>query len=133
MGIACNGNDVLQANPYLVEIFPQSCGDISPTPSKDRDASPLRDLSQFVFQNLKINASARTTGRQLAVDHDCRNGSDAELLGTSERASIIFWTMTWDEEPASRLTTSITSSQSAHPALNTSTLRLLFIPLSTFR
>ena len=88
MGIACNGSVVLQANPYLVEIFPQSCGDISPTPSKDRDASPLRGLSQFVFQNLKINASARTTGRQLAVDHDCRNGSDAELLGTSERASV---------------------------------------------
>jgi hypothetical protein len=37
-----------------------------------------------------------------------------------------------DEEPASRLTTSITSWQSAHPALNTSTLRLLDIPLSAF-
>jgi hypothetical protein len=34
--------------------------------------------------------------------------------------------MIWDEEPASRLTTSITSWQKAHPALNTSTLRLLF-------
>jgi hypothetical protein len=38
-------------------------------------------FSQFVFQDLKINASGRTTGRQLAVDHDCRNGSNAELLG----------------------------------------------------
>jgi hypothetical protein len=43
---------------------------------------------QFVFQNLKINASARTTGRQLAVDHDCRNGSNAELLGAREESSV---------------------------------------------
>jgi hypothetical protein len=35
-------------------------------------------LSQFVYQFLNINPSvARTTGRQLAVDHDCGNGSDA--------------------------------------------------------
>ena len=40
------------------------------------------------------------------------------------RASFMLRTMTSDEEPASRLTTSITSSQSAHPALNTSILRL---------
>jgi hypothetical protein len=45
-------------------------------------------FSQFVFQDLKVNASARTTGRQLAVDHDCRNGSNAELLGASEDPSI---------------------------------------------
>jgi hypothetical protein len=122
MGIACN---VLQANPYLVEIFPQPCGDISPNPSKDRDASPLRGLSQFVFQNLNIDASARTTGRQLAVDHDCRNGSDAELLGTSERASVHHIS---DDDLERR-----TGLSHAHPALNISTLRLLFIPLSTFR
>src|SRR5262249_7574064 len=42
-----------------------------------------------------------------------------------DRASVMLWTMIWDEELASRLTTSITSWQKAHPALNTSTLRLL--------
>src|SRR6516225_698684 len=41
------------------------------------------------------------------------------------RASFMLRTMTSNKEPASRLTTSITPSQSAHPALNTSTLRLL--------
>ena len=40
-------------------------------------------------------------------------------------ASIILRTMTSVEEPASRRTRSITYSHSAHPALNTSTLRLL--------
>jgi hypothetical protein len=35
-------------------------------------------LFQFIFQELNINPSvARTTRRQLAVDHDCGNGSDA--------------------------------------------------------
>src|SRR3974390_334733 len=38
--------------------------------------------------------------------------------------------ITSEEEPASRFTASITSSQTAHPALNTSTLRLLAISLS---
>jgi hypothetical protein len=44
-----------------------------------RPAAPLGGSSQFVFQDLNINASARTTGRQLAVNHDCRNGSNAEI------------------------------------------------------
>jgi hypothetical protein len=35
--------------------------------------------------------------------------------------------MIWHEEPASILATSITSWQSAHPALNISTVRLLFM------
>src|SRR5215469_1473502 len=48
----------------------------------------LGGLSQFVFQGPEINASARTTGRQLAVDHDCRNGSNAELLGPREAPSV---------------------------------------------
>jgi hypothetical protein len=41
------------------------------------------------------------------------------------RASIILCTVIWDEEPASRLTTSITSWQRAHPALNTSIFRFV--------
>jgi hypothetical protein len=49
------------------------------------------------------------------------------------RASFMLHTMTSDEEPASRLTTSITSSQSAHPALNTFTLRLLSWRASNFK
>src|SRR5215469_18678815 len=48
----------------------------------------LGGLSQFVFQGPEINASARTTGRQLAVDHDCRNGSNAELHGARESPSV---------------------------------------------
>src|SRR3974390_1050858 len=43
---------------------------------------------------------------------------------------FISCTITSEEEPASRFTASITSSQTAHPALNTSTLRLLAISLS---
>ena len=42
---------------------------------------------QFVFQCLNINA-ARTTGRQLAVDHDCRNGSNTELFGAYKRSCV---------------------------------------------
>jgi hypothetical protein len=48
----------------------------------------LGGLSQFVFQDPEINATARTTGRQLAVDHDCRNGANAELLGSGEAPSV---------------------------------------------
>src|SRR6516225_9414921 len=51
-------------------------------------ATTLGGLSQFVSQNLKINPSTRTTGRQLAVDHDCRNGSNAQLLGSREAPSV---------------------------------------------
>src|SRR6516164_5984689 len=43
---------------------------------------------------------------------------------------FISCTITSEEELASRLTASITSSQTAHPALNTSTLRLSAISLS---
>src|SRR5262249_45146386 len=93
-------------------------------------AITLGGLSQFVFQDLKINASGCTAGRQLAVDHDCRNGNFSARAST--RASIMSRTMTSDVKPASRLTASITSWQSAHPALNTSTLRLLDTPLTTF-
>src|SRR6516165_12331369 len=46
-------------------------------------------FSQFVFQDLNIDASARTTGRQLAVDYDCRNGSNAEPLGAREVPSVL--------------------------------------------
>jgi hypothetical protein len=45
-------------------------------------------FSQFVFQDLNINPFARTTGRQLAVDRDCRNGSNAQLLGPAEDPSV---------------------------------------------
>jgi hypothetical protein len=48
----------------------------------------LRGLSQFAFQDLNIDAFARTTGRQLAVNHDRRNGSNAELLGSREAPSV---------------------------------------------
>ena len=43
------------------------------------------------------------------------------------RLSYMSRTTTWSEEPASRITASITSWQAAHPALNTYTLRLLAI------
>jgi hypothetical protein len=45
-------------------------------------------FSQFVSQNLNINAPARATGCQFTVDHDCRNGSNAELLGTRKDSSV---------------------------------------------
>jgi hypothetical protein len=45
-------------------------------------------FSQFVFQDLNINPFARTTGRQLAIDRDCRNGSNAQLLGAPEDPSV---------------------------------------------
>jgi hypothetical protein len=45
-------------------------------------------FSQFAFQNLNINASARTAGRQFAIDHDCRNGSNAKPLGAREDAGV---------------------------------------------
>src|SRR6516165_716399 len=49
---------------------------------------PLRGPCQFVFQDLNINACARTTGCQLAVDHHCWNGSNAELLGAREDPGV---------------------------------------------
>ena len=40
------------------------------------------------YQTLNINPSARTTGRQLTVDHDSRNGSNAQLLGAPEDPGV---------------------------------------------
>jgi hypothetical protein len=45
-------------------------------------------LSQTrVFQELN-NVTGRTRVRQLAVDHDCRNGSNAQLLGACENPTV---------------------------------------------
>jgi hypothetical protein len=47
----------------------------------------LGGSSQFAFQGLNIDASARI-GRQLAVDHDCGKGSNTQLLSSRESPSV---------------------------------------------
>src|SRR5262249_22931991 len=48
----------------------------------------LGSFCQFVFQGLNIDALARTRGSQLAINHDCRNGSNAELFGACKGSGV---------------------------------------------
>jgi hypothetical protein len=67
---------------------PKRIGAFRDGPEAEISPPRLGVLSQFAFQGLNVNASARTTGRQLAVDHDGRNGSNAELLGARANPSV---------------------------------------------
>src|SRR5215831_8047251 len=45
-------------------------------------------MMELAFQSLNVDASARI-GRQLAVNHDCRNGSNTQLLSSCEAPSVL--------------------------------------------